>query len=142
VTIVLTTAHVRAIEEHAQEGYPEECCGFLIGQPGERKEVRDVRRASNVVETNRERRYVIDPREILRADREARASGHEILGFYHSHPDHPARPSTFDESHATWSGYSYVIMSIVGGNPNDLRSWVIDTEGGPFRAETLSITAL
>ena len=84
---------------------------------------------------------MIEPREILRVDREAREAGREILGFYHSHPDHPARPSHFDEAHATWPGYSYVILSIVDGNPNDLRSWVLEKEGGPFHAETLSITA-
>jgi len=141
MTILLTTGHVRVIEDHARETFPEECCGFLLGRPGERKEVDEVERTRNVVETDRERRYVIEPREILRVDREAREVGREILGFYHSHPNHPARPSPFDESHATWPGYSYVILSIVDMNPNDLRSWVLEKEGGPFRAETLSITA-
>ncbi|MGQ0798146.1 MAG: Mov34/MPN/PAD-1 family protein [Methanobacteriota archaeon] len=141
MTLLLTPRQVRAIEDHAREAFPEECCGFLLGRPGESKEVDEVERTRNVVETNRERRYVIEPRDILRVDRAARGAGREILGFYHSHPNHPARPSPFDESHAAWPGYSYVILSIVDGSPNDLRSWVLEKEGGPFRAETLSITA-
>lgn len=84
---------------------------------------------------------MIDPREVLAVDKDLRGSGHEILGFYHSHPDHPAVPSEFDRAHGTWPGYSYVIVSIVDGNPRDLRSWIMEKEGGPFRAETLSITA-
>lgn len=140
MTLVLATVHVRAMEAHARETYPEECCGFLLGKAGEPKRVAEVRRARNVVEANRGRRYVIDPREILAAEREGAAAGNEILGFYHSHPDHPATPSDFDLSRAAWPGYSYVILSIVDRNPNDLRSWLMDSEASWAKAETLSIT--
>ena len=88
---------------------------------------------------DRPRRYAIDPRELLAADREASRAGQEILGFYHSHPDHPARPSDFDLGHAAWPGYSYVILSIVDRNPNDLRAWLMDSERRSVQAETLSI---
>lgn len=141
MTLLLPAAAVRSIEEHARKTYPEECCGFLIGVPGEPKKVLAGRQATNVAESNRERRYVINPREILALDKELRGTGREVVGFYHSHPDHPARPSSSDEGQGTWPGYSYVILSIVDGNPNDLRAWVLEKEGGPFRAETLSITA-
>lgn len=141
MTLVLPVAAVRAIEAHARDTYPEECCGFLIGVPGEPKEVLDARHATNIVDSNRGRRYVINPREILQVDKELRGTGREIVGFYHSHPDHPARPSSFDEAQGTWPGYSYLILGIVDGNPSDLRSWILEKEGGPFRAETLSITA-
>lgn len=142
MTLVLTKGQVASIEAHARETTPEECCGFLLGTPGPEKRVLATRRAANVAESNRERRYVIDPRELLAVDKEIRGTGREILGFYHSHPDHPARPSSFDEAHGTWPGYSYVILSLVDGNPDDLRSWVLEKEGGPFRAETLSITGV
>lgn len=140
MTLALSRGHVQAIRDHAQEAYPEEGCGLLIGSAGDPKQVSEVRRAVNIAETNRSRRYVIDPHAILAADRDVRHSGREVLGFYHSHPDHPARPSAFDEARGTWPGYSYLIVSVVGGEPTDLRAWVLDSEGGPFRAETLSIT--
>lgn len=133
-------ADVRSIEEHAREAYPEECCGFLLGTHGEPKAVKATRRAANVAPEDRPRRYAIDPRELLAADREASRAGQEILGFYHSHPDHPARPSEFDLGHAAWPGYSYVILSIVDRSPNDLRSWLMDSERRSAQAETLSIT--
>lgn len=138
MTIVLRTEHVRAIEAHARKTYPEECCGLLLGRSAASKRVDEPRPATNVAETNRERRYVIDPRAIFSVDHELRGTGREILGFYHSHPDHPAQPSAFDEAQATWPGYSYVILSIVDGNPAGLRSWVLEKEGGRFRPETLS----
>ncbi len=136
----LTKAQLRAIEDHARDAYPEECCGFLLGTPGEPKKVLEVRPAKNVVETNRQRRYVIDPREILAAERDASRAGREILGFYHSHPNHPAAPSDFDLSHAAWPGYSYVILSIVNRNPENVTSWLLDSEARSKKAEPLSIT--
>ncbi|HLB67207.1 MAG TPA: M67 family metallopeptidase [Thermoplasmata archaeon] len=141
MSLVLAADHVRAIEAHARDMYPEECCGFLLGAFGQAKRVIEVRRATNVASSDRERRYEIEGRELLAMNRLTEEDGKLLIGFYHSHPDHPARPSSFDESRGTWPGYSYVILSIVDGNPNDLRSWTLEKEGGPFRAETLSITA-
>jgi proteasome lid subunit RPN8/RPN11 len=129
---------VQAIEAHAQETFPEECCGFLLGPATEPRKVADLRRATNVVEANRERRYVIDPREILAAEKEVAGTGREILGFYHSHPNHPAEPSEFDRSHA-WPWYSYVILSIVDRKPADLRAWLLDGESSVFAPDTLTV---
>ena len=140
MTILLTPTHVRAIEDHARATFPEECCGFLVGNSGEPRRVRETRRATNVVKENRERRYVIDPREILEVDRALVGTGQDLLGFYHSHPDHPAAPSDFDLANAAWTGYSYLILSIVDRNPNDLRSWLLDPERKHAKAEILSIT--
>ncbi len=97
-----------------------------------------LRRATNVAETNRARRYVIDPRETLAVEKDLSGTGAEILGFYHSHPDHPAEPSEFDRSHA-WPWYSYVILSIVEREPADLRAWTLDGDTSTFRSESLSI---
>lgn len=140
MTIALRTEQVRAIEAHARETYPEECCGFLLGLAAEPKIVQEARRARNTVKENREIRYAIDPREILRTERDAATRGIVILGFYHSHPNHPARPSEFDLTNAAWPGYSYVILSIVDRNPNDMRSWILDPQEGTVLAEVLSIT--
>ena len=129
---------VAAIHAHARETFPEECCGFLIGPEAEDKVVARVRRATNVVTENRERRYVIDPREILAVEKELRATGEAILGYYHSHPNHPAEPSEFDRSHA-WPWYSYVILSIVDRVPKDLRAWSLEGTSASFQPVPLEI---
>ncbi len=140
MTIVLTREQVRAIEDHARETFPEECCGFLIGIPGEPKRVVETRRARNVAPADRGRRYFIDPLEQLRVDQELRGTGRDVVGFYHSHPNHPATPSQFDLENSAWPGYSFLILSIVDRNPKDLKAWLLDREGRKVEAETLSIT--
>ncbi len=136
--ILVTLDQVKAIEAHARETYPEECCGFLVGPAAEPRKVVSVRRATNVVDSNRERRYVIEPRETLSLEKELRGTGHEILGYYHSHPNHPAEPSEFDRSHA-WPWYTYVILSIVDRRPADLRAWSLDGDTSTFRSEPLTV---
>lgn len=91
-----------------------------------------------MVETNRERRYVIDPLEILRVEKDLSGTGRDVLGYYHSHPNHPAEPSEFDRGHA-WPWYTYVILSIVDRRPADLRAWVLDDDSSTFRPEPLTI---
>ncbi len=139
MTVVLTRAQVEAIQAHARATYPDECCGFLVGPAAEPRKVASVRRATNVVDSNRERRYVIDPRETLSLEKELRGTGHEILGYYHSHPNHPAEPSEFDRSHA-WPWYTYTILSIVDRKPADLRAWSLDGETSTFRPEPLTVS--
>ncbi len=98
-----------------------------------------VRRARNVAETNRGRRYVIDPLEQLRVEKAIESTHEAILGFYHSHPNHPAEPSEFDRAHAVpWYRW-YVILSIRDRVPADLRAWAFDAETSTFRAEPLTI---
>ncbi len=97
-----------------------------------------LRRATNAVLTDRQHRYEIDPREFLAAEKELSGTGYEILGFYHSHPNHPAEPSEFDRSRA-WPWYSYVILSIVDREPADLRAWNLDGETSLFQADSLII---
>ncbi len=138
LTVVLSRAQVEAIQAHAKATFPEECCGFLVGPNAEPRRVASLRRATNVVDTNRERRYVIDPREFLALEKEIRGTGHEVLGYYHSHPNHPAEPSEFDRSHA-WPWYSYVILSIVDRTPADLRAWVLDGTTSTFGPEPVRI---
>jgi proteasome lid subunit RPN8/RPN11 len=133
VTLIWTAGHRAAVAAHGERGYPDEVCGLLIGErrAGE-KVVREVVAVDNAWEQldERRRRFMIEPEVILREERRARDAGREILGFYHSHPDHPARPSETDRE-AAWPGYSYVIQSVRDGRAAEVHSWRLqdDREG-------------
>lgn len=131
--LVWTSAQREAIARHGEAGYPDEICGFLLGtQADGEKVVREVVPVDNNWEETgeRRRRFLIAPEDFLREERRARAAGWEILGFYHSHPDHPARPSETDRE-AAWPGYSYVIQSVRDGRAAEVHSWRLqgDREG-------------
>jgi proteasome lid subunit RPN8/RPN11 len=127
-----------AIEAHGAEGYPDEICGVMLGTLADRA-VTEVRRARNIIVERSRDRYEIDPRDHIRIQREADAAGMDIVGYYHSHPDHPAQASRFDTERA-WSGYVYVIVAIHGGNPVDANAFVAEQDGGPFRSEPFEIS--
>lgn len=133
----LSGEHWTAIENHGERGYPEEICGFLLGKAGgDTKTVLRLLGIENIRQENRTRRFEISPDDFYRADRAARERGEEILGFYHSHPDHPARPSEYDRTHA-WPWYSYIIVAVHGGRAVDLTSWVLRDDGSEFDAEEI-----
>ena len=127
---------IKGIEDHARDAFPEECCGFLLGHPGERKRMIESRRAKNVATEDRTYRYVIDPLEMLHVDDEARTRGLDLVGIYHSHPNHPEVPSEFDRSRAT-SWYSYLILSIVDREPREIAAWRFDESTKRFEREEL-----
>src|ERR1700688_4361853 len=105
-----------ALRRHGEETYPHECCGVLLGQMyGEVRSVSSVVRCGNTRTDSPQNRYHIDPRELIRIQRQGRERGEDIVGFYHSHPDHPARWSTTDLAEAHWLGCSYVITSVEKG---------------------------
>jgi proteasome lid subunit RPN8/RPN11 len=151
----LSQVHLEFIRQHGVREYPSECCGVLLGRAnGELKQVtevqalknlrHDVGRAQELLpvddparETERNR-FLIDPLDQLRVEKDARARGLEVLGYYHSHPDHPARPSLYDREHA-WPWYSYVIVSVEGGIAKDLSCWVLAGEGGTFYPEQVEV---
>ena len=155
MALTLNGRQVEAIHRHAARDYPSECCGMLLGKAdGDEKQVTEVvplrnlrhdpGRAQELLpledpsrETERNR-FLIDPLEQLRAEKDARKRGLDVVGYYHSHPDHPARPSVYDRDHA-WPWYSYVIIEIDGGAPKDLTSWVLAEDRSTFGAEPLSI---
>jgi len=111
------------IEARARAGYPLESCGLLIGRPGEaRTEVVRVVPARNVERERPHDRYEVDPATFVASDGAARAEGLEVVGLWHSHPDHPAEPSETDRASA-WTGWSYVIVSVTREGVADLRSW-------------------
>ena len=124
--LTLPTSLHEAIRRHGEETYPEECCGILLGVAGgDERSVRLVIRCENAIAESRQSRYHIDPRELVRAQRQARDEGWEIVGFYHSHPDHPARWSNTDLEEAHWIGCSYVITSVIEGKAAATRSFAL-----------------
>ncbi|HET9086626.1 MAG TPA: M67 family metallopeptidase [Acidobacteriaceae bacterium] len=108
-------AQYDAIRKHGEETYPYECCGVLLGHSEpDANLVVDAVRAGNVRTDSAHNRYQIAPQELVRIQREARQQGLDIVGFYHSHPDHPAQWSRTDLAEAHWLGCSYVITSVLG----------------------------
>jgi proteasome lid subunit RPN8/RPN11 len=131
----------QVVQRHLRGAYPEEGCGVLLGgdQDG-RREVRRVVPLENRRDESRRNRYLIDPEQLLRVDREARAEGLEVVGFFHSHPDHPASPSAFDLEHA-WPYYSYLIVSVQEGRVAEARSWRLAEDRSRFEPEDIEILA-
>ena len=114
------------IRRHGEETYPHECCGILLGTAqGDVRTVSSVVRCGNTRTDSPQNRYNIDPRELVRAQREAGERGVDIVGFYHSHPDHPARwsPTDFEEAH--WIGCSYVITGVEKGKAAATNSFAL-----------------
>src|SRR3989449_10149493 len=125
------------IESHGVEGYPHEICGIMIGPRGDRT-VSEVKRARNIVVERARDRYEIDPRDHIRIQREADSAGLDIVGYYHTHPDHPAQASRFGTERA-WAGYVYVIVSVEKGKPVDANAFVAEADGGAFPADVVEV---
>jgi proteasome lid subunit RPN8/RPN11 len=106
-----------SLRQHGEETYPHECCGVLLGQIDDDgvRTVTSVARAGNTRTDSAHNRYNIDPKDLIRIQREGRGRGEDIIGFYHSHPDHPAQRSSTDLAEAHWFGCSYVITSVEKG---------------------------
>ncbi|MCW3478318.1 M67 family metallopeptidase [Neisseriaceae bacterium JH1-16] len=117
-----------ALRVTARQGYPHEACGLLIGRRcGSVHRVTAMREARNL---NRERahdRYELDPADYMAAEMEAREAGQEIVGIWHTHPDHPARPSETDRA-AAWPNWSYLILSVDSAKVSAVTSWRLDGE--------------
>ncbi len=137
MTLVLSGPQTSEVQAHLLRAYPEEGCGVMLG--GEHHGLREVTRIvafENQREDSRHNRYVISPEQFLAAEREGREHGLDVLGFFHSHPDHPARPSAFDLEHA-WPYYSYLIVSVAAGRVAQARAWRLATDRSRFEPETL-----
>jgi proteasome lid subunit RPN8/RPN11 len=126
-----------AIRRHSASAYPEECCGFLLGHSsGGRTVVERVLPAMNERSESRSNRFLIRPETVLAAQREANAAKLDIVGYYHSHPDHPAEPSETDRAHA-WPGLSYLIVPVAQGLPGEPRSWRLTDDRETYTEESL-----
>jgi proteasome lid subunit RPN8/RPN11 len=119
-----------ALRAHGQETYPHECCGVLLGKAvGGDNEVREIVRAGNTRTDSAHNRYNIAPGELIRIQRQARNAGLDIVGFYHSHPDHPAMWSATDFAEAHWIGCSYVITRVAQGAAEVTNSFLLQGTG-------------
>lgn len=131
------------IAADAEAAYPAEGCGFLMGRmpasaPEEPREIASVLPAANARETERGRRYLIAPHEVRETEERATAEGLVIVGFFHSHPDHPAVPSEFDREHA-WPWYTYLIVPVANGKAGRPRAWRLREDREAFDEEKVTI---
>jgi proteasome lid subunit RPN8/RPN11 len=132
--LILSPDLRQQIERHGSEAFPNECCGMLIGSdiPGKGRVVEKLVVGTNAFDADEQyHRFSIDPLQQLKVEKAAAAEGKALLGFYHSHPDHPARPSEYDRTHA-WPFYSYLIVSILVGKPDVMTCWVLDDQTEQF----------
>lgn len=128
----------KEIRDHGAKDYPNECCGAMLGTDNDAagREVRSLFPLINRRDDSPRNRFSITPEDFRAAETAAAERGLDLLGWYHSHPDHPARPSEFDREHA-WPWYSYVIVSVDGGVPKDLTSWQLEDDRSKFQPETI-----
>ena len=148
---------MNSIRGHSARDYPNECCGAMLGvEANGIKEVvelapltnlrTDPARAGELLplaapERESERnRFLIDPADVQKVEREAQSHSLEILGYYHSHPDHPARPSDYDREHA-FPWYSYVIIAVEAGQPGPVASWILREDRSSFEEEPVEVLA-
>jgi proteasome lid subunit RPN8/RPN11 len=141
MAIIFTAAQIQSISAHAEDIYSEECCGILLGKIANsdrtvieviptvnawvKADQVDESNLSDQVDRSKQSRYSIAPQDIFQAQKRGRDLDLEIIGFFHSHPDHPAIPSTCDRDRA-WEVYSYPIISVIQGQVSDIRSWLLD----------------
>jgi proteasome lid subunit RPN8/RPN11 len=131
MAVTLRPSVVASIRDHGRDTYPHECCGALLGRDGL---VTEAYALPNTTEEGPRRRFLVRPSDYRAAEERASGSGQELIGFYHSHPDHPARPSQYDLDHA-WPSFSYVIVAVANGEPRDLRSWRLREDRSQFDEE-------
>lgn len=137
--IQLSAIHCSEIAAHGERDYPYECCGLLLGSftADGVKVISEIYPISNAREDQAKRnRFLIRPEELMRGQRSAVAQGLDVVGFYHSHPDHPAVPSQYDLEHA-WPLYSYLVVSVKAGAAQDLRSWEMQADRSRFNEEEI-----
>jgi proteasome lid subunit RPN8/RPN11 len=128
---------LEGIRGHGRESYRDEACGVLYGrEEGPDKDVAQVQSLPNSRDGQRHRRFLITPKDYQRAEQKAVERGLTLLGFYHSHPDHPAYPSQYDLEHA-FPFFSYVIVSVEGGEPTEVRSFVMKEDRTAFNQEEI-----
>jgi proteasome lid subunit RPN8/RPN11 len=142
--IFISAELAEKIRQHGVETYPHECCGALLGRDSANsdsagpREILDLFPLINRRDDSPRNRFSITPRDVIDADRSAQARGLDVVGWYHSHPDHPAKPSEYDREHA-WPWYSYIIVSVHNRVPQDLTSWRLRDDRGGYTQEDIEI---
>ncbi len=131
--LTVTRGVDEAIRAHGQATYPHECCGALLGRDNR---VSDIVALPNTTEEGPRRRFLVRPSDYREAERRASEVGAELLGFYHSHPDHPARPSQYDLDHA-WPTFAYIIVAVAAGSTGDMTVWYLKDDRSSFEEGSL-----
>ena len=134
MALALQAGVAEAIRAHGSETYPNECCGALYGRDGV---VTATFALPNTTEEGARRRFLVRPQDYRDAEKRAAELKVDLLGFYHSHPDHPARPSQYDLAHA-WPFFSYIIVAVRAGTPEDMTSWRLREDRSAFDEERLT----
>ena len=137
MTLRVSETQLGTIHREGERAYPGECCGVLAGQPGEIKQVRRLLPVMNR-RADDPHRYLIAPEDLQRVEAEVRQADLEVLGFYHSHPDHPAAPSSFDAEHA-WPWYSYLIVRVDRGRAVEATSWQLAGDRSAMLPESFDV---
>lgn len=142
--LTITTELAAKIRAHGAETYPHECCGALLG----REELLDGRNVAREIlslyplvnrrDDSPRNRFSVTSEDVRHAERAARDQELEVVGWYHSHPDHPARPSQYDRDHA-WPWYSYIIVSVANGKPEEMTSWRLNDDREEFSSERIEV---
>ena len=152
-TLKMSAEIAQKIRQHGAETYPHECCGALLGRDAAlaegaataggvqlpKREIVAVFPLVNRREDSPRNRFSVTPEDVRTADKAAQEQGLELVGWYHSHPDHPASPSQYDREHA-WPWYSYVIVSVANGKPAEMTSWRLSDDRAEYACEEIAIT--
>ena len=153
VTLLMLKPEIaERIRKHGAETYPHECCGALLGRDGDAavvdsagqgeqtppREVLDLFPLVNRRDDSPRNRFSVTSEDVLAAEKAARTLGIDVVGWYHSHPDHPAEPSQYDRDHA-WPWYSYIIVSVANGQPQRMTSWRLNDDRAGFTSEDVEI---
>jgi proteasome lid subunit RPN8/RPN11 len=137
----VSDALVRRIQAHGVETYPHECCGALLGNDSETvREVLELVPLANRRNDSPRNRFEVTPDDVQMAEKKAKGLNLEVIGWYHSHPDAPARPSEFDREHA-WPWYSYIIVSVQQREPRDTKSWRLRDDRSAYDTEAIESVA-
>jgi proteasome lid subunit RPN8/RPN11 len=139
-TARLSSEVANKIRAHGAETYPYECCGALLGKEisDELREITALFPLVNRRDDSPRNRFEVTSEDVRDAEKAARQQGVDVLGWYHSHPDHLAKPSQFDQDHA-WPWYSYIIVSVAGGEPQYMTSWRLNDDRTGYTSEVLEI---
>ena len=147
----LSSDIAQKIRDHGAETYPHECCGALLGRDLDAgatsapevaklpsREIVALHPLVNRRDDSPRNRFSVTSDDVRDAEKAAREKGVDVVGWYHSHPDHPAAPSEYDRDHA-WPWYSYIIVSVANGKPQDMTSWRLTDDRSQFTSEALKI---
>ena len=150
-TLKMSTEIAQKIRQHGAETYPNECCGALLGRDGVdgdsttvggvQLSIREILALFPLVnrrDDSPRNRFSVTAEDVRDAEKAAQEKKLDLVGWYHSHPDHPARPSQYDQEHA-WPWYSYVIVSVAGGKPAEMTSWRLSDDRSEYASEEIAI---